>query len=129
MATFSQRLRYIRKRHNLTQKEMGEKIGVSGPTITRWEQGQFEPSTETIKQIAEMFDVSVEFLVGSSDDESAKKNTLPYPLPFDLRRIKRQLEEGNEITVNGKPLPQEDQKLFREVVLPIVDRLIREHNL
>jgi transcriptional regulator with XRE-family HTH domain len=127
LATFAQRLRYLRQKNKLTQKELGNRLGVSGPTVTRWEKGQFEPDMETTKKIADLFDVSIDYVLGVSDEETPQKKSPSSP--FDLIKLKRHLVDGEPLKAGDKEIPEKDQKLFREVVLPILDRLIDENGI
>lgn len=59
-----ERIKYHRERLSLTQEELGQKIGVTGVTIMRYEKGQREPSFNQIEALSEFFDVSPSYLVG-----------------------------------------------------------------
>lgn len=58
------RLTYLRKNAKLTQKELAEKIGTTASTISKYEQGQLEPSLEMLEKMADLFGVSMDFLLG-----------------------------------------------------------------
>ena len=57
------RLRELRNKSGLTQNEMAGKLGVSGPTILNWENGIYEPKINQLIQLADLFDVSVDYLI------------------------------------------------------------------
>lgn len=61
---FPQRLKELRLKKGLTQTELGEKVGVKQSTFTNWENGKREPNFETIIKIADLFEVSVDWLFG-----------------------------------------------------------------
>lgn len=67
MLIFRQRLLEQRKLEKLTQKQMTEKLGITQPSYIRYENGSSEPSLETLVKIADIFDVSVDFLLGRKD--------------------------------------------------------------
>lgn len=54
---------YLRKKASLTQLEFGEKINYSDKTISKWELGTVIPSVETLKEIADFYGVSLDYLV------------------------------------------------------------------
>ena len=56
-------LTFLRKNSGLTQLEFGEKFSYSDKTVSRWEQGDIIPSVEVLKQIADFYEVSVDFLL------------------------------------------------------------------
>jgi transcriptional regulator with XRE-family HTH domain len=62
------RLRDLRKRAVLTQKELADKSGVGVTTIIRIERNQVEPHGSTIRKLAEALDVEPQELVRRADD-------------------------------------------------------------
>jgi len=58
-----------RARHNLTQANLAEKIGVSRQSINAIEKGKFIPSTVLALKLAKLFNVSVEALFLLEDDD------------------------------------------------------------
>lgn len=55
----------LRKRENLTQEALGEKLGVTNKTVSRWENGNYLPDIETFQLLSEVFGVSInELLAG-----------------------------------------------------------------
>lgn len=64
---FNENLKYLRKRDNLTQEELAEKLNVSRQSITKWESGNSLPDIEKIKEIAYIFSISVDSLIGDID--------------------------------------------------------------
>ncbi len=60
-----ERIKLFRKKANLTQKELGEKINVTGTTITRYEKNLRTPDIETLKKIAKALNISLNTLLAS----------------------------------------------------------------
>jgi len=60
-----EQLKVLRKREGLTQAEVAIKLGVDRSTYAKYETGQSEPNFETVQILAEMFGVSVDFLIGA----------------------------------------------------------------
>jgi transcriptional regulator with XRE-family HTH domain len=68
---FGKRLKQLRKENRWTQKELGEKINISDRVIGYYESSERFPSDETIlNKIAEIFNVSVDYLLGRTDIKS-----------------------------------------------------------
>lgn len=67
MKIFEERLKEQRKMFKLTQRDMAEKLGISQPSYIRYENGSSEPSQENLVKIADIFDVSVDYLLGRAD--------------------------------------------------------------
>ena len=60
----AQALKQWRKEAGLTQMDVAYKLGVPQANYARWETGKVIPSATKIKQIAEVFDVSADVLLG-----------------------------------------------------------------
>ena len=55
----------LRTREGLSQDELAEKIHVTRQAVSRWENGETTPNTETLKLLSSFFDVSINTLLGS----------------------------------------------------------------
>lgn len=62
----NKRIKNLRLKHNLTQKEFADKIGVSVITIQGWEAGTRYPSAKALITIAELFNVTSDYILGIS---------------------------------------------------------------
>ncbi len=67
MKIFQERIKEQRKLYGLTQRDMAERLGISQPSYIRYENGSSEPSQENLVKIADIFDVSVDYLLGRKD--------------------------------------------------------------
>lgn len=61
---FGIRLKQLRESHNLTTRELGELVGTSNATISRYEKGDRDPDLIIAYNIATYFNVTVEYLCG-----------------------------------------------------------------
>ena len=66
--SFSERLVELRKSRGLTQKQVYEGVSMSMLGYQRYEYGEREPSFQKLIALADFFDVSLDYLVGRSDD-------------------------------------------------------------
>ena len=58
----------LRRQSGLTQEKLGEKIGVTNKTISRWENGNYMPDIEMLQLLAKEFNVSInELLAGQKE--------------------------------------------------------------
>ncbi|WP_073687224.1 helix-turn-helix domain-containing protein [Streptococcus salivarius] len=62
---FSERLKELRKKANLTQVEVAEKLGISQPAYASWERGVKKPTQENLVKIAKLFNASIDTLVSN----------------------------------------------------------------
>ena len=64
---FSERLFLLRSKKRLSQKALGELLGVSDAAITMMEKGKRSPSFEILCALAAYFEVSIDYLTGRTD--------------------------------------------------------------
>ncbi len=62
---FNENLRKMRRKMNITQAALAKKLDVSSSTIGMYEQGRREPDSRMLIKIAELFGVSVDYLLSS----------------------------------------------------------------
>ena len=53
----------LRKEHNLTQADLGEKLGVTNKTISRWETGNYMPPVEMLEALSNMYNMTINELL------------------------------------------------------------------
>ena len=58
-------LRDLREKHELTQEQLAERMMVTRQAVSRWETGETQPNTETLKLLSREFDVSINTMLGS----------------------------------------------------------------
>jgi transcriptional regulator with XRE-family HTH domain len=68
---FNDRLKELREYADLTQEELANKIGVSRYTILRYESGKIEPNLDKVIALAKLFDISIDYLLGYSDNKKS----------------------------------------------------------
>lgn len=92
MNILGKRIKYLREKKNLSQKEVAKAIGITNVQLSRYESGDRKPDPETIALIADYFDVSTDYLLGR--EEAYKKVTI----------------NGSEIELSA-----EEYKVFQEL--------------
>lgn len=103
--TFGKKLQELRKESGLSQEELAKKINTSGSIIGRYERNEMTPSVEVAKKLANVFNVSVDYLLDESGELSKFK---------DMEMLKRweQIEK----------LPQFD----KEHIIYAIDAMLRD---
>lgn len=61
------RLAEVRKANGYTQAKLAKHLGVARSTVSMWESSTQEPDWETMSQIADLFNVSVDYLLGREE--------------------------------------------------------------
>lgn len=65
------RIKESRNSLDLSQEELAQKLNVSKQTISNWENGNRIPDAQTLILLADIFDVSTDYLLGRTDDKSS----------------------------------------------------------
>ena len=63
-----ERIRYLMSIEHITQYGLAKKLGISQSTICNWLNGKKEPCIDSLWMLADYFDVTVDYLIGRSDD-------------------------------------------------------------
>ena len=53
-------LKNLREKNNLTQEQLAERVQVTRQAVSRWETGETQPNTDTLKLLSRVFDVSIQ---------------------------------------------------------------------
>lgn len=101
--TFGDRIAARRKELDLSRKELASRVGTSAPIVGRYERDEITPTVETAKKLADALGVTVDYLVGGSEQAQ-----------FDRETVKR-LEQIERLEPHD-----------REVVIRVIDALIRD---
>ena len=103
---FSERLKNLRKQAHLTQVDVAEKLGISQPAYASWERGIKKPTQENLVKIAKILNISIDYLVGNSD-ESLKKDELD-----NVELIFRMKSKG---------LTDEEKEIFKKELIEFME--------
>ncbi|GKX27889.1 transcriptional regulator [Vallitalea longa] len=113
MPNFSDRLRLLRKSKGLTQEQLGEVVGKTKNNISQYERSARQADDETKKQLAIFFDVSMDYLIGITE------NPTPISELFDCKDIDKELDRiveklENEIGLRfeGKPIDNRTKSII-----------------
>ncbi|EID28514.1 helix-turn-helix domain-containing protein [Streptococcus pneumoniae] len=83
------RLKELRQERKLTQQELAKQIGVSKLTILNWEKGEHQIKSEKAQQLADIFGVSVGYLLGFNNDDVTE-----YEIDFHNNVMERMNKEA-----------------------------------
>ena len=114
------RIKTIRLKHHITQKQLASHIGVSQTAIALWESGQRTVPLETIDHIAEYLNVSVGYLLLGEPNESNNSNDIKKPISNDSKEayVINKLEKLNisnqhtKINISGET----EGKLYESII-------------
>ena len=66
------RIKFLRESNNMTQSDLARQLGITRSSVNAWEQGISVPSTQYVVELARLFNVSADYLLGV--DASANLN-------------------------------------------------------
>lgn len=58
------RIKELREAAGMSQRELGERIGISGPAVAMWESGENRPSLTNLEKLADVLGVSIDAILG-----------------------------------------------------------------
>ncbi|MFC7443283.1 helix-turn-helix domain-containing protein [Laceyella putida] len=112
---FSERLKALRREKRITQQQIADRFGVTKSTVSRWEKGSFEPDTEKLKEIADYFGVTVDYLLGN-DENQENKDKKNADLVDLLEEIKKRPYVIDPKTGEAKYIPKERLKIINDLI-------------
>ncbi len=74
MSLFSERLRALRTGRNISQERLAKELNYGYTAIANYESGRNEPSIAGLRSIADFFDVSVDYLIGRTENMMSHKS-------------------------------------------------------
>lgn len=95
-------IRYLRKKNNLSQDDLAEKLGYkSYTTIQKWESGVSEPPFKALRMMADLFDCDVDDManVNLESDSSASNDSTPYYLNEESAKVAQKYFDQPEYRV------------------------------
>lgn len=78
-----QNLKKLRTKKGLTQSQLAGVLGISQQSINKYENQNAEPDIETLKNLADLFNTSIDYLVGHTEIDHKIEKTEKYDLNYD----------------------------------------------
>ena len=101
---FSERLKKLRKDTGLTQVDVASKLGISQQAYAAWERGVKKPTQDNLVKIAQILNVSVDYLVGNSQETLGELDNIEL-----LFRM------------NSKGLTEEEKETFKKELIEFME--------
>ena len=60
----AEKIKHLREQQGLTQAELSKRLGITRSSVNAWEMGISVPSTQSLVQLAQIFDISTDYLLG-----------------------------------------------------------------
>lgn len=94
--TVAQKIKDLRGQTKMTQAELGKKLGLTRAAVNAWEMGVSVPSTQYIVELAKLFRVSTDYLLGMSDNSTISIEGLSEKQVTAVYNIIECFRENNE---------------------------------
>ncbi|WP_049518554.1 helix-turn-helix domain-containing protein [Streptococcus parasanguinis] len=102
---FAERLKTLRKQVKLTQAQIAEKLNISQQAYASWERGVKKPTQENLVKIAQILNVTVDYLVGNSDE-----------------KIENELDNVEFLfRMNSKGLTEKEKEIFKRELIEFME--------
>ena len=101
---FSERLKELRKQAHLTQVELASKLGIVQSSYADWERGKKKPTQDNLVKIAQVLNVSVDYLVGNSEEKADELDNIEL-----LFRM------------NSKGMTDEEKEIFKKELIEFME--------
>ncbi len=108
------RLYELRKKHNLSQEELAEKLGVSRQAVSKWERSEASPDTDNLIALAKLYGLSIDELIYGEKEESeeeSKETEETAEESFNKDDVKIAIEEddGDKVTITNDGILVEEK--------------------
>ena len=92
-----ERLKKLRENKNMTQGDVAEALGVNTATISKYESNSLEPSIESIKKLADLYDITIDELLKDEQFDVSKINVLEVLKEQKDMKLKGNLYHNTQI--------------------------------
>ena len=125
------KIKLYREKKNMTQNEIADILGVRPATISKYENGDLEPNIESLKKIADLFEISVDELLREEEDtfDISKINVLDILREQKETRLKGNLYHNTQIIfayntnhIEGSKLTEDQTRYIYETNTLLVEK-------
>lgn len=114
------RIREQRKKMNLTQKQLADKVSVSPQVVSNWERGYTEPSADDISRLSEVLDCPGDYLLGKNVDISVNGKKIISKEERDIAKrmseLRSDLASATGLLFDGEPMSEEARESLLEAM-------------
>ncbi|QUH28296.1 helix-turn-helix domain-containing protein [Vallitalea guaymasensis] len=114
---FSNRLKALRIKNNMTQEELGKKVNLKKAAISKYENGKLQPNIDMIIKFAEIFGVSVDYISGRSDKLTPiSNNKTNNEVDKKLDNFIEEIEKIDGLMFSGKPMDESTKDVLLKML-------------
>lgn len=114
---FANRLEALRKSHKLSQEELAKQLNIDRTSIVHYENSKSGriPRPETLRQIADFFDVSIDYLLDRTDERNLSVEEETFLSDTDALSL-NELQKKYQLTVDGELATNEELEAAIELI-------------
>lgn len=102
------RIKELANQRKVSVAELERALGFGNGSISKW--NKQSPSTEKLKQVADYFQVSLDYLVGRSDDKYDLSPQEKIDIGVEAEKMLKGLNDEGSINFYGEPMSEEDKE-------------------
>jgi transcriptional regulator with XRE-family HTH domain len=109
---YGERISELREQHGWTQEELATSVGITRAALSHYEKNRRKPDFETLTRLADLFDVSIDYLIGRTTQEKTVLDAEVRSFVDGLELSDEDLLERFNLTVDGRKLTEDEAKRF-----------------
>lgn len=115
---YGERIQQLRTAKGYTQDSLGDRLNVSPKTIGTWERESRKPPIDKISEMATLFGVSTDYLLGKTDKPHyySLSNKEKLDIGDQAQRIIDGLDSNTDVNFFGEPMTEEQKQSMRDII-------------
>jgi len=110
--TIGKRISQLRDKRGWTQEQLAASLGISRAALSHYEKNRREPDTETLTKIADLFRVTIDYLVGRTELPEGTVDSDVRQFLDELELSDAELLERFSLTIDGRKLTADEARRF-----------------
>ncbi|WP_373231302.1 helix-turn-helix domain-containing protein [Cohnella sp.] len=106
------RIALLRDKRGWTQETLASSLGISRAALSHYEKNRREPDTETLTKVADLFSVTIDYLVGRTNEPNTVLDSDVKQFADELELSDAELLERFALTVDGRKLTSDEARRF-----------------
>lgn len=127
------RIKELREKNNMTQKDLSKIIGVTDRSIGYYESGQRVPPPDILDKLAEFFSVSVDYIMGRTDNSNFKDSSIGAAKTGkrsdakELQSLEEYIEQAKSLMFYGEIVDENDKKAILSALKAAYEVVVRKN--
>lgn len=125
------RIAILRRELGMKQSDLSEILNVSQQTISKYENGKADPDPETLRKLSDLFNVSVDYIIGNSSKrdhtELTAKDERDISKTLDILMEQIENKENGPLNFNGDNVSDEDMELLKDAIEIALKRIKKKN--